>query len=192
MRTTTKETAMSIVTRPLTYEDLLQMPADGNRYEVIDGELFVTAAPMKKHQKLSKRLAELLYEQEKAGMGEMYYAPVDVRLFTNGIVQPDLLFIRRDRLDIYRPSGLVEGAPDLVVEILSPSTRNTDLVHKAAMYAREGVPEYWIADPDAPALTVYALRDGRYAPVPAEPGTARSLVLPDLVVDLAPLFADLQ
>ncbi len=189
---TTEEVAqMSVLIRPLTYEDLVQIPEDGKRYEVIDGELFKTAAPMKKHQKLSKRLADLLYEQEKAGLGEMYYAPVDVRLYTNGIVQPDLLFLRQERLGIYHPSGLVEGAPDLMVEILSPSTRGVDLVRKAALYAREGVPEYWVADPDAPALTIYALRDGRYEPVPAEPGTARSEVLPGLVVDLESLFADL-
>ena len=182
---------MSVSIRPLTYEDLVQIPEDGKRYEVIGGELVVTPAPVKKHQKLSKRLADVLYEQEKAGLGEMYYARVDVRLSTNGIVQPDLLFIRRERLGIYLPSGLVEGAPDIVVEILSPSPRGVDLVRKAALYAREGVPEYWVADPDAPALTIYALREGRYEPVPAEPGTARSPVLPDLVVDLEALFADL-
>lgn len=182
---------MSVVIRPLTYEDLVHIPADGKRYEIIGGELVVTAAPMKKHQKLSKRLADVLYEQEKAGLGEMYYAPVDVRLATNGIVQPDLLFIRHDRLGIYQPSGLVEGAPDIVVEILSPSSRGIDLVRKAALYAREGVPEYWVADPDAPALTVYALREGRYEPVPAEPGAARSFVLPDLTIDLEALFVDL-
>ena len=182
---------MSILARPLTYEDLAQMPADGNRYEVIDGELFVTAAPLKKHQKLSARLFDLFYDQQKAGLGEAYFAPVDVRLSPHDIVQPDLIFIRRDRLDIYLPIGIVEGPPDLVVEILSPSTRSTDQVRKAAMYARGGVPEYWIADPDAPSLTVYALRDGQYQPVPAEPGTARSLVLPGLVVDLGALFVDL-
>lgn len=182
---------MSVAIRPLTYEDLIQIPEDGKRYEIIGGELVVSAAPMKKHQKLSKRLADILYEREKAGVGEMYYAPVDVRLATNGIVQPDLLFIKQARLGIYHASGLVEGVPDLVVEILSPSTRGVDLVRKAALYAREGVPEYWVADPDAAALTVYTLRDGQYEPVPAEPGTARSGVLPGLVVDLAALFADL-
>jgi len=183
---------MSVALRPLTYEDLVQIPEDGKRYEIIGGELVVTAAPVKKHQKLSYRLSRVIGDHvDERRLGELYYAPVDVRLSTNGIVQPDLLFIRRDRLDIYLPSGLVEGAPDLVVEILSPSTRGVDLVRKAALYAREGVPEYWVADPDAPALTVYALREGRYEPVPAEPGTARSLVLPDLVVDLEALFADL-
>lgn len=182
---------MSVLTRPLTYEDLIQMPEDGNRYEVIDGELFVTAAPMKKHQQLSKRLFLVLHDEQEAGRGEVYYAPVDVRLATNGIVQPDLLFLLPDRLGIYDPSGLIEGAPNIVVEILSPTTRSVDLTRKAALYAREGVPEYWIADPDAPSLTIHTLRNGRYEPVPAAPGTARSLVLPDLVVDLDALFADL-
>lgn len=182
---------MSVLTRPLTYDDLVQMPADGNRYEIIDGKLFVTASPMKKHQQLSKRLFLVLHDQQEAGLGEVYFAPVDVRLATNGIVQPDLLFIRRDRLHIYLPSGLVKGAPDRVVEILSPTTRSVDLTRKADLYAREGVPGYWIADPDTTALTVYALRDGAYEPVATEPGTVRSLVLPELVVDRDVLFADL-
>lgn len=188
----TRKSPISVLTRPLTYDDLVQMPADGNRHEIIDGELFVTAAPMKKHQKLLYRLTRVVAAHVAAGrLGEVYFAPVDVRLATNGIVQPDLLFIRRDRLHIYLPSGLVEGAPDLVVEILSPTTRSVDLTRKADLYAREGVPEYWIADPDTTALTVYALRDGTYEPVATEPGTVRSLVLPELVVDLDVRFADL-
>lgn len=182
---------MSIVTRPLTYDDLCQMPNDGNRYEVIEGELVVNPAPAKKHQKVAVRLFDLFYDQEKAGLGEAYFAPVDVRLDANGIVQPDILFIRRDRLGIYGDGGLVDGSPDLVVEILSPSTRAYDLAQKARLYARGGVPEYWVADPDEPSLTVYALRAGRYEPLAAEAGTARSVVLPGPIVDLAAFFADL-
>ena len=183
---------MSVSIRPLTYEDLVQIPEDGKRYEVIGGELVVTAAPVKKHQKLAYRLTRVLGDHvDEGALGELYFAPVDVRIDLNGIVQPDILFIRRERLHIYGEGSIVEGSPDLIVEILSPSTRVVDLVRKANLYARGGVPEYWVADPDAPALTIYALREGRYEPVPAEPGTARSLVLPDLVVDLGALFADL-
>ena len=183
---------MSIMTRPLTYEDLVQMPDDGKRYEVIDGELFVSAAPMKKHQKLLYRLTRVVGDHVDLNrLGEVYFAPVDVRFFRTDIVQPDLLFLRTDLLDIDDPGGIVEGPPDLVVEILSRSTRSVDLVPKANLYAHGGVPEYWVADPDEPSLIVYALREGRYEPVPAEPGTARSLVLPGFVVDLGALFADL-
>lgn len=182
---------MSILTRPLTYEDLCQMPDDGNRYEVIDGELFVSPSPNKKHQRLSPRLYRILYKQEQAGLGEAYYAPVDVRVHLNGIVQPDLLFLLRDRLAIYDPGGIVEGSPDLVVEILTLSNRSVDLSHKARLYAQGGVPEYWVADPDAETLTIFVLRDGRYQPVPIVNGAVRSVVLPGLAVDVAALFADL-
>jgi len=183
---------MSIVIRPLTYNDLSQMPDDGKRYEIIGGELFVTPSPIKKHQKLSGRLYQLLSDQAQAGHGEAYFAPVDVRLAPYDIVQPDLLFILRDRLDIYLPSGVVEGPPDIVVEILSPSTRGIDQIRKAALYARGGVHEYWIADPDAPSLTVYTLRDGLYEAVPAQDRRQPSVVLPDLTFDLDALFAGLE
>ncbi len=183
---------MSIVTRPLTYDDLAQMPADGNRYEVIDGELVVTPAPVKAHQKLLYRITRLIGDYvEERQLGEVYFAPVDVRFFMTDIVQPDLLFIRRDRLGIYESGSIVEGAPDLVIEVLSPSTRMVDLVPKAALYARGGVSEYWVADPDEHSLVVYVLREGRYEPVPAEAGKVRSFALPGLVVDLGALFASL-
>ncbi len=106
-------------------------------------------------------------------------------------VQPDIFFIRKDRLDIYQPDGVMAEPPDLVVEVLSPSTRAVDLVRKAALYARIGVPEYWTVDPDAPELRIRVLREGRYEDVAPEGGLLRSTVLPNLVIDPAALFADL-
>ena len=180
-----------VMSRPLTYDDLCQMPADGNRYEIIDGGLLVSPTPSRKHQKLSGWLHLLVGPHVRAnGMGEVYYAPVDVRLGPNDIVQPDLLFIRRDRLDIYR-NNPVEGPPDLVVEIPSPSNRSDDLVRKAGLYERAGVREYWVADPEEPSLRIFVLRNGRYDEILPANGFLRSTVLPDLVIDLAALFADL-
>jgi len=181
---------MSLLARPLTYEDLKEIPPDGNRYEIIDGELVVSAAPNRKHQRWSGSLFDLLRDREKAGLGEAYHAPVDVQLFPDRpqpIVQPDLIFIRTGRLHIFGPD-LVVGAPDLVVEILSPSSRTMDLTRKAQLYAEAGVPEYWVADPDEPSLRAYALRDGEYRENPAEAGLLRSGIVPGLVVDLAALF----
>jgi Uma2 family endonuclease len=181
---------MSLLARPLTYEDLRQIPPDGYCYEIIDGELVVSAAPNRKHQRWSGSLFGLLQERERAGLGEAYHAPVDVRLFPDQetpIVQPDLIFLGRDQLHIYRDT-LVEGPPDLVIEILSPSTRTIDLTRKAQLYAEAGVPEYWVADPDEPSLRGYALRDGEYRENPAEAGQLRSGVVPGLVVDLETLF----
>ena len=181
---------MSLLTRPLTYADVQALPPDGHRYEVIDEELVVSAAPNKKHARWSGMLFDLLREREKAGLGEAYHAPVDVRLFPDRdtpILQPDLLFIRRERLPIFGPD-LIEGAPDLVVEILSPSTRTLDLTRKAQLYAEAGVPEYWVADPDEPAFRLYALRGGRYVEIPAEGGRVASTIVPGLSVDLGTLF----
>ncbi len=183
---------MSVLYRPLTYDDLAQMPDDGKRYEVIDGELLVNPSPAKPHQKIQKRLGDLLLSQEKSGAGEVYFAPVDVRLSPYDIVQPDLLFLLPHRSHIYHLSGVVEGPPDIVVEILSPSTRNIDQIRKAALYARGGVPEYWIADPDTPSLTIFTLRQGQYHQVATEAGSTRSLILPDLTIDLDALFQDLS
>lgn len=119
----------------------------------------------------------------------MFFAPVDVRLGDQTLI-PDLLFIRRDRLYIVG-SKAIEGAPDLVIEILSPSTKCRDLGRKADIYAQFGVPEYGIVDPVAQTLTIFARRGDRYEEVPPSGGTARSNVLPGLALDVAALFAGL-
>ncbi len=184
---------MSTVTRRYTYEDLLHTPDDGNRYEIIDGELIVSPAPRKKHQKLCYRLSRLVGGHvDERDLGEVYFAPVDVSLSGHDVVEPDLLFIRKDRLHIFNDQ-FVAGPPDLVVEILSPSSRGQDLGKKFALYARAGVPEYWVADPDALDLAIYVLSpQGVYERVEPVAGVLRSTVLPDLVIDLAALFAGLE
>ena len=116
---------------------------------------------------------------------------MDVRLSPHDVVQPDLLFIRRERLHLYQASGVVDGPPDLVVEILSPSSRSIDLIRKPALYARGGVPEYWQADPDRRTLRIFVLRHGLYDEVLPENGPLRSTVLPGSVIDPTALFANL-
>lgn len=183
---------MSTLTRPLTYEDLAQTPDDGNRYEIIDGELIVNPAPVPKHQQVSYRLSRLFGDVVDArGLGTVYYAPLDVRLSPYDIVQPDLVFIAEERSAIIGPT-FIDGAPDLLVEILSPSSRARDDLRKARLYAASGVRDYWLVDLETPSITVHALNGHRYEPVPAEAGRVRSLVLPDLVVDVAALFAGLK
>jgi Uma2 family endonuclease len=180
---------MSVVIHSLSYEDLLRMPEDGYRYEIIGGELFVSASPNKKHQWTSGRLYGTLFNHViENDVGEVYHAPVDVRLSPHDIVVPDLIFITRDRRGIYGDQ-VVEGAPDLVVEILSPSTRTRDLGLKLALYARVGVREYWVADPDARTLVIYALtNEGGYRLIEPVNGIIRSTVLPDLEIDLDFVF----
>lgn len=184
---------MSLLARPLTYDDLLQMPDDSNRYEIIGGELIVSPSPNRPHQKASYRLTQLIGDHVDAHqLGEVYTAPVDVRLSPHSVVQPDLLFIRNDRLHIYGPTGPVEGAPDLVVEIVAPSSQVMDRVRKAALYADSGVSEYWIVDPEKREVQVLVLAQGRYEPVESDAGELPSTVIPGLVVDPDVLFAGLD
>lgn len=185
---------MSTELRPLTYDDLLTMPDDGKRREIIGGDLLVNPAPRRDHQELVGSLHWILQRfLHSTEWGRVYTHPVDVYLGPNDVVQPDLIAIRHSRLDIYRPEGVVAEAPDLVVEILSPSTRRIDLVRKMALYARSGVPEYWVVDPEQRTLTVNVLTGENYVSVkPASDGTIASRTVPELRVDQAEVFARLD
>jgi Uma2 family endonuclease len=184
---------MSVLTRPLTVADLEQFPDDGRRYEIIGGELHMAAAPAKAHQRLLRRLTILIDGAvTRSDAGEVFFAPVDVQFSNLDQVQPDLIFIRKDRLDIYR-GHTVFGPPDLVVEVLSPSTRAYDEGAKARLYAEAGVPELWFADPNLFEFRLFVLRDGQYIAVESDPdGHFHSIVVPDLIVDPAQLFADMD
>ena len=146
----------------LTYEDYCALPDDGRRYEIIEGELYVTPSPSVAHQRLAGNLLVTLHTWVRAqAAGEVLIAPFDVILARTTVVVPDLVFVSRERLGIVTGRG-VEGAPDLVVEILSPGTASRDRVEKAQIYARHGVRHYWLADPDARVLEVYELTGGQY------------------------------
>jgi len=183
---------MSVKTPLITAAELDHFPDDGKRREIIAGELYVSPAPAKEHQKLAGKLYLLLHQAvEFPGWGEVYFAPVDVRFSTHDQVQPDLLVIRQERRGIYR-GNTVHEAPDIVVEILSPSNRNYDEIEKARLYAEAGVPEYWILDPITHVFRMLALVDGRHVPVTPEDGFLHSTVVPGLVVDPTALFASLS
>ena len=160
-------------------------PDDGMRYELLDGELYVSAAPSKRHQRLLRRLLRLIDDHvAPADLGEVFFAPVDVWLSDEDRTQPDLVYLSAAHLSIYG-ERIVEGAPDLLVEVASPATRVADLVAKRNRFAHNGVREYWIADPDAKTLTILCLTDGRYVE------HHRSMVLPGLTIDVPALMADL-
>jgi Uma2 family endonuclease len=154
-----------------TYEDYARLPDDGYRYEVIDGELYMSPAPSTLHQRILLQLVTQFHSfASRSGAGEVLMAPCDVLLAPGVVVQPDLLFIRADRRGIVEPNNVV-GAPDLVVEILSPSDVEHDRERKHALYARHGVQEYWIVDPVGRTIEVYGLvGDGYGAPAAAGPG----------------------
>jgi len=162
---------------PTTWEDVLRMPDDGNRYEFIGGRLYVTPAPVTRHQRISKRLlAALMRILEDAGRGEVFKAPCLVEFpGTGDRVQPDLLFVAEERQEIISEKH-VTGAPDLVVEILSPSTAHRDRGIKLDLYARSGVRQYWIVDTDEDVVDVWRFGD--------DPGPGHERVLGELAVRL--------
>jgi len=154
-----------MATARITWHDALLMPEDTRRYEAIDGDLYVIPAPSRRHQWVVRRLiVELDRLLMEPGYGEIYPAPFGVEFpDTKEGVQPDLIYVRRDRLQIIGEDW-VRGAPDLVVEILSPSTAKKDRGIKLKLYRRQGVAEYWIVDPDERIVEVWDLTaDARHS-----------------------------
>src|SRR4030066_1697600 len=142
-----------------TYEDYLQNPED-QRYELIEGELIMSPSPIPKHQRISGKIDFILRKfVTENNIGEVFYAPCDVYLDEENVVQPDILFISEERTHIIGKTH-IQGAPDLAVEILSESTAYTDLMKKKRLYARFGVKEYWIVDPDGKTIELHCLKEG--------------------------------
>lgn len=180
---------MASLTTRLTYADLRQIPPDRNRYELIEGELFVTAAPNTEHQRKVGRLYRLLADYvDKNGLGEVFIAPFDVVLAPGTILEPDIVFVSKGRRSIIR-EACIEGAPDLLVEVISDSTRVVDRFVKRDRYAEHGVPEYWLLDPFELRLEILRLEGGKYklAGVFVLGDTVDSPALPGLQLALASL-----
>ena len=173
-----------------TYEDYKHTP-DDKRYELLDGELIMAPAPNLGHQRIDARLgSRMVLFVERQGLGEVFFAPCDVVLSDTDVVQPDLLFVSREREHILLGDDNVQGAPDLVVEILSPSTAGRDRTVKSALYARHGVKEYWLADPEAKTITVMLLGEAGFK-VEAIYGKGQALTSPtleDFTVNLDEIF----
>jgi Uma2 family endonuclease len=173
----------------LTYRDYVALPDDGRRYEILDGNVFVTPAPSLDHQIVLARLFSVLHPHVEAhGLGLVVFAPVDVILTDTTIVQPDLVFLAHDRRGQASRRG-IEGPPTLVVETLSPTTAAVDRGIKRHLYARYGVPYLWLVDIDARVIEAYVRRAGEYvdpiratgvAPVGLPPFPGLALV-PDAV-----------
>ncbi|KJS17669.1 MAG: restriction endonuclease [Peptococcaceae bacterium BRH_c4b] len=137
-----------------TYEDYLKIN-DDNQYELIGGELILVPSPRATHQEVSTNLVYAILDFiRKNKLGKLFHAPFDVVLSETEKPQPDILFISANRLDIITEYN-IKGAPDLVIEILSPSTASRDKVEKSRLYYKYGVKEYWIVDPDAKVVEVF-------------------------------------
>lgn len=184
---------MAVIVAPkLTYSDLQSMPYDGKRYELLDGEVYMTPSPNTQHQRIVGRLHLILHEfGERSRAGEVLLAPLDVVFDDRNVVQPDLLFVRSERRATITPA-FVAGPPDLVIEVLSPSNASYDRETKLHVYARAGVPEIWYVDPPTETVEVLSLTsDKRYSRVSVgeKEGKIASAAFPDLAVDLRSLFA---
>ncbi|MEM1093857.1 MAG: Uma2 family endonuclease [Bacteroidota bacterium] len=177
----------------LTYEDYRGLPDDGKRYEIIDGDLFMSPAPSFWHQRFQMRLSGTLFGYlTDHPIGEVATAPLDVILADDIVVQPDIVFISQAKSGLISDRGLA-GAPDLVVEILSPSNRGYDEGRKRKLYEMFGVEEYWIVDPEADTVRIYRLTDDGYVEAAVLIATAgdvlTSPMLPGFALPLAKLFA---
>lgn len=190
----TREVLMRSTDRGWTYADWEQLPDDGRRYEVLDGVLYMSTAPSPRHQRISLQIVLSFVEQiDRRGHELTFYAPIGVIMSGADPVQPDIVVVRTDDLGMITEQRIV-GVPTLVVEILPPSNAEYDLVTKRELYARAGVPEYWVVRPRERAILVHTQPEqtlAHYLQVqhirPAE-----ELLSPTLPfrAPIAPFFAD--
>ena len=179
----------------LTYDDYVLFPEDGKRHELIDGEHYVTPTPNRKHQTISGNLFGLIWSYlQQHRIGRVFSAPFDVILSHFDVVEPDLLYLSRERMAQIETSPWVRGAPDLVVEVGSKSTRKRDETIKRRLYERFGVSEYWVVDPELDSIKVYRRVGERYeraAELTLESDdTLTTPLLPGLEMPLAKIFED--
>jgi Uma2 family endonuclease len=150
------------ISTKFTYDDLQHIPPDHNRYEIVDGELFVTPSPITLHQRIVGNLYGHLWQHvRKHRLGEVFVAPLDVVFSFSTVLEPDVIFVSKPRLGIIGEKNL-SGAPDLVVEVLSESTARLDREIKPKQYAFYAVPEFWRIDPSEKTVEIFRLKAGEY------------------------------
>ncbi|MBT9163719.1 MAG: hypothetical protein DDT24_00639 [Chloroflexi bacterium] len=173
-----------------TYDDY-RTALDDKRYELLEGELIMVPAPGFAHQRISSNIEFILQRfVRQHGLGIILSAPFDVVLSEERVFQPDILFVSRERLSIINPQNIRGAAPDLVVEIASPATAERDRFYKRAIYARYGVREYWIVDPEARTIEVTKLgeKDLETVKVYGEGESLKSPLLEGLSMKLDEVF----
>ena len=182
---------MSTQTGQLTYEEYLKTPEIKARYDIVDGVMTMAPAPTLEHQKILRQLFLMLHQfVSEQHLGEVFFAPADVIIQREPLRtrQPDLLFVSNERANIL--GDQVEGAPDLVVEILSPSNTRSDLEAKLSDYATLGVSECWLVSPEARSVEVLGLTEGSWVRlgISGLGEQVRSQVLPELDLAVVQLF----
>ena len=178
-----------VISTKFTHADLLVMPNDGKRREIVDGELFVTPSPRYTHQRISGLIYSAFVRYlDRHPIGEIAYAPLDVILSDYDVLEPDLLFVLNEHQEVLQ--DWVRGTPDLVVEILSPTTTSIERGPNLKAYARYGVAECWIVDPEQRCIEVYQPSHEGYRLVRTfrQEETLTSALLPGLSLTVASLF----
>jgi Uma2 family endonuclease len=179
----------------LTYDDFLLFPDDGKRHELIDGVHYVTPSPNMGHQRILGKLHLAIGNYLEANpIGEVFFAPLDVVISQFDIVEPDLLYLSRERAASVEVPEHIRGVPELVVEVASKSTRKRDQTLKRALYERSGVSEYWTVDPDTQVIRVYRNSDdgfGKPTELRRDAGdTLTTPLLPGLAISLERVFVN--
>jgi len=172
-----------------TYKDYAKLP-EGAPYQLIGGELIMTPAPTPYHQYISGNIYSVLKQfVERNNLGQVYYSPIDVYFEETETYQPNIIFISKERLNIISETK-IEGAPDLVIEILSPATAYYDLKKKFKIYEKHGVKEYWIVDPEEKSIEIYINKEQKFILVEnkSKIGTIKSQLLKDFQIDLEKIF----
>jgi Uma2 family endonuclease len=183
-------TQTAVVKKKFTYADYLKTP-DDKRYELIEGDLIMTPSPVTAHQRISGRIEfELRKHVQGRDLGEVFDAPLDVYLDNENVLQPDIMFISKDRAGIIGEKN-IQGAPDLVIEILSESTAYRDMAQKKKLYAKFGVKEYWIVTPEEASITIYLLKNAAFQPIHSylDDDVLESPTLPGLRLPVMNIFS---
>jgi Uma2 family endonuclease len=176
----------------VTFAELQEWPDDGRRYELYDGEVIVVPSPFFRHQRVAMHVEGILFDYERATGGFVVHAPLDIVFSEHNVVQPDVVFFRKERRHLIQDWEVTRAAPDLAVEVLSRSTEVRDRGRKMQLFARFGVPEYWIVDPVKNVFEVHVLRGLAYEPVGAydEQREIQSPTLPGLSFPAVRVFAE--
>ena len=173
-----------------TYEDYKNLPeSETKRYELLDGELVMVPAPSVGHQRISRNILVLLWAYlREHPIGEILHAPCDVHM-GDDVVQPDIIYIANEHRDIIKEEE-INGAPDMVIEIFSPATVGRDRTYKRTLYARHGVREYWLVDPEERTIEVLGLTEAGFEPLAtySEADTLTSPLLPGLALPIKEVF----
>jgi len=178
----------STVRHPKTYEDYLETPDDGQRYELIDGEIVVSAAPVINHQRIVGKLFRMLADVADQNGDEAFVSPVAVTLSPSNTLEPDIVYRSRHNPAIVEDRRIL-GAPDLIIEVLSPTTASHDQIRKRAVYEAAGVRDYWLVSLAAKSIVVLGLDRGEFNVIKTPGVRITSVAVPELSVDVVSLFA---